>query len=184
MLAQSGRRVILIEADLRRPRAVGYLGLPGTIGVTDVLLGRCTEDDAIQVWGDELFAVLASGSLPPNPGDLLASQQTRQLIDRLRQRYDTVLIDAPPLLPFADAASIAPCSDGAILIVRHGRTRTEHVRRATEALQAVDVPVLGSLLTMAPRATNPEYGYGYRYYRPAPDGESANGQEPRHASLS
>jgi capsular exopolysaccharide synthesis family protein len=192
MLAQSGRRVMLVEADLRRPRAVGYLGLPGTIGVTDVLLGRCSVDEAIQVWGDRLFSVLASGSLPPNPGELLASQQVRQLIARLRDRYDTVLIDAPPLLPFADAASIAPCTDGAILIVRHSRTRTEQVRRATEALRAVDVPLLGSLLTMAPRATHPEYGYGYRYYRPGgatpPNGDSvtANGQsgEPRHASLS
>ena len=192
MLAQSGRRVILLEADLRRPRAVGYLGLPGTIGVTDVLLGRCTEHDAIQTWGDGLFAVLASGSLPPNPGDLLASQQTRQLIGRLKERYDTVIIDAPPLLPFADAASIAPSSDGAILVVRHARTRTDHVRRATEALQAVDVPVLGSLLTMVPRSTHPEYGYGYRYYRykadsPADGGSvtaDAQAEEPSPSSLS
>src|SRR5438876_9661764 len=135
MLAQSGRRVILIEADLRRPRAVGYLGLPGAVGLTDVLLGRCTENEAIQIWGDGLFAVLASGSLPPNPGDLLASQPARQLIGRLRDSFDTVLIDAPPLLPFADAASIAPCTDGAILMVRHSRTRTEHVRRAVDALK-------------------------------------------------
>jgi non-specific protein-tyrosine kinase len=175
MLAQSGRRVILIEADLRRPRAVSYLGLPGAVGLTDVLLGRCTEHEAIQIWGDGLFAVLASGSLPPNPGDLLASQQARQLIARLRERFDTVLIDAPPLLPFADAASIAPCSDGAILMVRHSRTRTEHVRRAVEALKAVDVPILGSLLTMAPRATHPEYGYGYRYYRPSGDSPPSDG---------
>lgn len=176
-MAQSGSRVILVEADLRRPRAVGYLGLPGAIGVTDVLLGRCTEDEAIQVWGDDLFAVLASGSLPPNPGDLLASQQARQLVGRLSDRYDMVLIDAPPLLPFADAASIAPCCDGAILMVRHGRTRTEHIRRSAEALQAVDVPVLGSLLTMAPRAAHPEYGYGYRYYRPGAGGPLPDGDE-------
>jgi capsular exopolysaccharide synthesis family protein len=175
MLAQSGRRVLLIEADLRRPRAVGYLGLPGAVGVTDVLLGRCTEHEAIQIWGDGMFAVLASGSLPPNPGDLLASQQARQLIARLRDRYDTVLIDAPPLLPFADAASIAPSTDGVILMVRHSRTRNEHVRRAVEALKAVDVPILGSLLTMAPRATNPEYGYGYRYYRPGGESQPSNG---------
>jgi capsular exopolysaccharide synthesis family protein len=192
MLAQSGKQVILVEADLRRPRAVGYLGLPSTIGVTDVLLGRCTEDDAIQTWGDGLFAVLASGSLPPNPGDLLASQQTMQLIARLKERYDTVLIDAPPLLPFADAASLAPASDGAILVVRHARTRTDDVRRATEALRAVDVPVLASLLTMVPRSTNPEYGYGYRYYRhkadSPTDGDSvtadAQAEEPSPSSLS
>ena len=193
MLAQAGSRVILIEADLRRPRAVGYLGLPGTIGMTDVLLGRCTQDEAIQVWGDDLFAVLASGSLPPNPGDLLASQQTMQLIDRLRKRYDTVLVDAPPLLPFADAASIAPYCDGAILMVRHGRTRTEHIRRCAEALKAVDTPILGSLLTMAPRANHPEYGYGYRYYRPSADDTlpdrdrgtvTTKPEEPTHAALS
>jgi capsular exopolysaccharide synthesis family protein len=187
MLAQSGRRVMLMEADLRRPRAVGYLGLPGAVGVTDVLLGRCSLDEAVQVWGDRLFSVLASGTLPPNPGDLLASQHVKQLIDRLRDRYDTVIIDAPPLLPFADAASIAPFTDGAIMIVRHSRTRHEQVRRAIETLNAVEVPLLGSLLTMAPRATNPEYGYGYRYYRPnSPPEAAVNGQsgEARHASLS
>jgi capsular exopolysaccharide synthesis family protein len=190
MLAQSGSRVILVEADLRRPRAVSYLGLPGTIGMTDVLLGRCTEDEATQIWGDDLFAVLASGSLPPNPGDLLSSQQASQLIGRLRDRYDVVLVDAPPLLPFADAASIAPHCDGAILMVRYGRTRTEHIRRSIEALKAVDVPVLGSLLTMAPRAAYPEYGYGYRYYRPGAGAPPLHGdglavtdqpEEPAHA---
>jgi capsular exopolysaccharide synthesis family protein len=180
MLAQSGRRVVLMEADLRRPRAVSYLGLPGGVGVTDVLLGRCAEQEAIQTWGDGLFSVLASGSTPPNPGDLLASQQARQLISRLRSCYDTVLIDAPPLLPFADAASIAPASDGVILMVRHSRTRTEHVRRAVEALNAVDVPILGSVLTMAPRATHPEYGYGYRYYRPSGDSPRPDGSTRPH----
>lgn len=193
MLAQSGSRVMLIEADLRRPRAVSYLGLPGGAGLTAVLLGQSSEQEVTQVWGDDLFAVLASGSLPPNPADLLGSQRMGELIERLRGDYDTVLIDAPPLLPFADVPATAPFCDGAVLVVRHGKTRADHVRRAADALRAVDVPILGSLLTMTPRDTHPEYRYGYRHYRPGDselpsDGNdmTVNGRpdKPSHAALS
>jgi non-specific protein-tyrosine kinase len=175
MLAQSGRRVMVVEADLRRPRAISYLGLPGGTGLTAVLLGETSEQEATQIWGDGLFAVLASGSLPPNPGDLLGSRRMAELMQRLRGDYDTILVDAPPLLPFADAAATATCCDGAILVVRYGKTRVDHVRRAAGALQAVDTPILGSLLSMTPRGTHPEYGYGYRYYRPAARDLAANG---------
>lgn len=160
-LAQAGSRVIVIEADLRRPRTVKYLGLPNGSGLTSVLLGQASEADVTQVWGDDLFKVISSGSLPPNPADLLGSRRMHELIERLRRGYEFVLIDAPPVLPFADAPTVAPLCDGAIVVVRHGRTRIDQVRRTIAALSAVDAPVLGSLLTMTPRGRSPEYGYAY-----------------------
>ncbi len=175
MQAQFGKRVVVVEADLRRPRASGYLGLPSSIGVTDVLIGKVTVDEAIQTWGRDLFDVLASGPTPPSPSDLLGSQRMRQLIGELRGRYDLVLVDAPPLLPFADAAATGPACDGAILVVRYGRTRAAQLRQAADALDAVAVPVLGSVLSMTPAREHPEYGYGYRRYRPA-HGGSPNGE--------
>jgi capsular exopolysaccharide synthesis family protein len=169
LLAQAGKRVIVVEVDLRRPRATGYLGLPNSVGVTDVLVGRVDVGDAIQTWGDDLFDVLASGPTPPNPSDLLGSQRMSQLVEQLSGRYDTVLLDAPPVLPFADAAATGPACDGVILIVRYGKTRIAHLRQATEALDAVGVPILGTVLSMTPARQHPEYGYGYRYYRRAHD---------------
>ena len=114
MQAQVGKRVIVVEADLRRPRATSYLGLPSSVGVTDVLVGKVAVADAIQTWGSDLFDVLASGPTPPSPSDLLGSQRMRQLIEQLRGQYDLVFIDAPPLLPFADAVATGRACDGAI----------------------------------------------------------------------
>jgi len=169
MLARSGKRVALVEADLRRPRATAYLGLPNSAGVTDILLGRTAVADAAQAWGDEEFTVLASGLVPPNPSDLLGSQRMRQLLQGLCREFDTVLIDAPPVLPFADAVAIAPACDGVILVVRYGKTRADQVHRAAQALAAAGTPILGSVLSMAPGGRHPEYGYGYYYRRYRPD---------------
>ena len=173
MLAQFGKRVIVVEADLRRPRATGYLGLPGSVGLTDVLVGRVTVDEAIQIWGENMFDVLASGPTPPSPSDLLGSLRMNQLLKHLRELYDVVLVDAPPVLPFADALATASACDGVILVVRHGKTRMAHVRQAAEAMGAVGIPILGSVLSMTPARQHQEYGYGYRHYRRTSDAPPA-----------
>jgi capsular exopolysaccharide synthesis family protein len=165
-LARSGKRVLIVEADLRRPRVASYLGLPNGAGVTSVLSGRMDSDDAIQMWGDDLFSVLASGPSAPNPSDLLGSQRMRILIEQLSAQYDVVLVDAPPVLPFADTVATAPSCHGTILVVRQGKTREEHVRQTVEALEAVGSPILGTVLSMVSGAAKqPEYSYGYRRYR-------------------
>jgi capsular exopolysaccharide synthesis family protein len=171
--AQTANRVVVVEADLRRPRAVGYLGLPGGVGLTNVLVGKADIQEAVQIWGDGLFHVLTSGPVAPNPSELLGSRRMADLLDYLRDSYDVVLVDAPPVLPFADAVATGPACDGAILIVRYGKTRADHLRRTTETLTTVNIPVLGSVLNMAPGGRSPEYGYGYRYYR--------SKKEPAHA---
>ena len=84
-----------------------------------------------------------------------------------------ILIDAPPVLPFADALATAPACDGVILVVRHGKTRMAHVRQAAEAMSAVGIPILGSVLSMTPARQHQEYGYGYRHYRRTSDAPPA-----------
>jgi capsular exopolysaccharide synthesis family protein len=176
MQAQFGKRVIVVESDLRRPRATSYLGLPNGLGLTDVLVGKAGLSEAIQTWGRDLFDVLASGPTPPSPSDLLGSQRMSQLVDQLRRQYDLILIDAPPVLPFADAVATGPACDGAILIVRYGKTRIPQVQQAVEALSAVGVPILGSVLTMTAARHHPEYRYGYRRYRTPYDHPDGDGQ--------
>ena len=160
-LAHSGEKVVLVEADLRRPKAAEYLKLEGAVGVTTILMGRVNVDEAMQSgpWG---LKVIAAGSIPPNPAELLQSAAMKSLINELRERFDTVLIDAPPLLPVTDAAILASSSDGAILIARHGKTTRDQISVAVGRLESVAAHLLGTVANMTP-ARRGSYGYGYSY---------------------
>ena len=160
-LAQAGQRTLLIEGDLRRPRAAALLDVDQTIGVTTVLVGRVSIDDAIQKVGD--LHLLGSGAIPPNPAELLQSQAMSDLLEQARQRYDIVLIDAPPLLPVTDAALLAAQADGALMVVRHGRTTRDQLAQAIKRLEQVEAVPVGVVLNMVPtRGLDTSYSYyGY-----------------------
>jgi capsular exopolysaccharide synthesis family protein len=159
------RRTLVIEGDLRRPNLVELLGLDNSAGLTSVLSSRASLDQVIQPWRNRSFDVLASGPLPPNPSELLSSKHMAQLLADLRERYDVILIDAPPLLPVTDAAAVAPATDGAILICRYKQTSRHQVTAATVALGAVSVPVLGTVFTMVPSSGPRAYAQYNAYYR-------------------
>jgi capsular exopolysaccharide synthesis family protein len=176
-LAQAGVRTILVEADLRRPRVADYMGLEGAVGLTSVLTGVTTLEEALQPWGRNAMWVMASGPLPPNPSEILGSHQMSELLKTLEDRADVIVFDSPPLLPVTDAAVLARHADGAVLVVRHGKTRREQVTRALEALQGVDAKVLGTVLNWAP-IKGPDadnYGYGPGYYSTRPGRGKATG---------
>jgi capsular exopolysaccharide synthesis family protein len=169
-LAQAGVRTVLVEADLRRPKVADYMGLEGAVGLTSVLAGLATLDEALQPWGRNAMWVLASGPLPPNPSEILGSHQMSELLKALEDRADVIVLDSPPLLPVTDAAVLARHADGAVLVVRHGKTRREQVTRALEALKGVDAKLLGTVLNWAP-VKGPDadnYGYGPGYYSTRP----------------
>lgn len=164
-LASAGQRVLVIEADLRRPKLADLFGLERAVGLTSILAGRVRTQQAIQHWSGEVD-VLASGPLPPNPSELLASRHMEDVLRELREQYDKVLIDSPPLLPVTDASAIAPATDGAILICRFKETTRTQVTMAVEALAAVSVPVLGTVFTMVPSNGPRAYAQQYNtYYR-------------------
>jgi len=165
--AETGRRVLLIEGDLRRPRIAEYLGVEGSVGLTNVLAGQVEIGDVLQPWGRGGLTVLPSGSIPANPSELLGSHSMRRLIESLKQTFDIIIIDTPPLLPVTDAAVAAVYSDGAVVVVRHGKTTRNQLTTALRALQAVDAKILGTVLNMAPRKGVDAYGRGgadYYYY--------------------
>jgi capsular exopolysaccharide synthesis family protein len=179
-LAQAGLRVVLVDADLRRPTVAEYLGLEGAVGLTSVLIDRATLDQAVQPWGPDGMAVLASGPIPPNPSELLASQHMTDLLGELAGRYDMVLVDTPPLLPVTDAAVLASRCDGALLAVRHGKTTKNQVRAAGAALTAVSARLLGTVLTMTPRTRSARsYGYYQYTYESSPGRAASNGNGHR-----
>jgi capsular exopolysaccharide synthesis family protein len=165
-LAQAGNRVLLIEADLRRPKAASYMGMENAVGLTTVLTGQVPLDVAIQPWGGGLLDFLGAGALPPNPSELLASVQMANVLVELNRRYDVVVMDAAPTLPVADAVALAAHCHGVLFVSRHGWVRQEQVKAAVENLRRVSVPIFGVVLSMAPRAKaggGYTYQYGYRY---------------------
>ena len=178
-LADAGVRVLLVEGDLRRPRVSEYLGIVGDVGLTNLLVGSVDVEDAVQQVGESGLNVIASGPAPPNPSELLQSQAMTDLVAKLRQRADIVLVDSPPLLPVADAAILSTHADGAILVTRHGHTKTDQIRQAVANLEQVGGRLLGTVLTMTP-TKGPDayrYGYGYGYGEPVVNG-TGTGSKP------
>ena len=161
-LADAGRRVTVVDADLRRPTVASGLGLVQGIGLTQVLTGAAQLDDVIQHFGEDGVRVVGSGPTPPDPGALLASASMATLIEKLRADNDFVLVDAPPVLPVADASALAVHMDGVLLAVRYGRTARAQVQRAAAALEQVGASTLGVVINMVPsRAEEVGGGYGY-----------------------
>jgi capsular exopolysaccharide synthesis family protein len=167
-LAEGGRRTLLVEGDLRRPKFGEYLDLEGEVGLTTVLIGEAPLADAIQSWGRSGLDVITSGTLPPNPAELLQSRAMASVMDELRRRYDVVIVDAPPILPVTDAALIAAQTSGAILVLRHGRTTRDQAAQARQRLDSVGAQVLGTVFNFVPQRAISSYGYGYGYgYAPS-----------------
>jgi receptor protein-tyrosine kinase len=162
-LAQAGQRVLLVDGDLRRPKAASVLGLERSVGFTTVLVGRAQLEESIQRHSRSGIFFLASGPIPPNPTEVLQSNAARSLFDRLSQMFDIVIVDAPPLLPVSDAAIIARDVDGAVLVVRHGKTTKDQLRQASHRLDQVDARLLGVTVNMTPKRGGSGYGYGYGY---------------------
>jgi capsular exopolysaccharide synthesis family protein len=162
-LAQTGQRVLLVDGDLRRPKLASLLGLERSVGLTTVLVGRSDLTESIQKHSGSGIYFLASGPLPPNPTEVLQSKTAQALFDRLSEMFDMVIIDGPPLLPVSDSAIMARDADGAILVVRHGKTTKEQLRQAATRLSQVDADIFGVTINMAPKRGIKPYGYDYAY---------------------
>jgi capsular exopolysaccharide synthesis family protein len=161
-LAQAGQTVCLIDADLRRPMVNEYLGLNRGAGLTTALLGSADIDDLLQPWGDDNLFVLTSGQIPPNPSELLGSSEMRQLITRLEQLFDTVVIDAPPLLPVTDATVLSQHVGGVVVVVGSEKLKHQDLEKSLQALELVDANLLGIVMNRLP-AKGPD-AYAYSYY--------------------
>jgi receptor protein-tyrosine kinase len=172
-LAESGHKVTIVEADLRKPRVTRTLGLIGGVGLTNVLSGTADLGDVLQRHGERSLSVIASGPTPPNPGELLASSHMLRLIQELRDTNDFVLLDAPPVLPVADASGLAVLVDGVVLVVRYGKTRRDQVVQTAATLKQVGATTFGVVLNMVPQKAELTRAYGYEYsadYAPETEG--------------
>lgn len=164
-IARMGARVLLVDADLRRPRAARYLGLPDRPGMTEVLTSEADLDQATIRYGDGLLWVLPSGGMHSNPGDLLGSAAMRALLEDVRDAYDFVVLDGPPVLARVDAALLGTHADTCLLVARYGRTHRADLAEAVDDLARVNAPVPGVVLNRAPRGRGLKQ-VGGRAYRP------------------
>ncbi|GAB3248639.1 tyrosine-protein kinase domain-containing protein [Nocardioides dilutus] len=166
-LATAQVRTLLIDGDLRRPKVAASLNLVDDVGVTTVLRGRVSLEDAIQRYRSGGLEVLTAGTPPPNAAELLQSDAMEKLLDHVRTSYEVVIIDSPPLLPVTDAALLAARADGAVVVLRHGRTTKEQWRETQSRLEQVDATTLGVVMNMVP-SSDATSGYAYGSYKPQP----------------
>lgn len=163
VFAQTGARTLLVDCDLRRPILHSVFGYAKEPGLVNCLVGRAPLDEAIHRTTIANLDLLTSGSIPPNPSELLGSQRMRDLLDELRERYDAIIIDSPPSSAVTDAAILSTMSDLSVLVVRAHRTKVEFLEKTREELQRVFVNPLGVVLNDFDISQS--YGSAYKYYR-------------------
>jgi succinoglycan biosynthesis transport protein ExoP len=169
--AQTGTRVVLVDADLRRPALADVLGLRSTVGLSAVVAEDLPVEAALQTWRDDLpLEVLASGWQPSDPSELLESDRLAEVLEALAERADLVILDAPALLPVADAAILARLTSGVLLVASFASTQADHLKAAARSIAEVDGQLLGVVLNRVPVRS------AWRYRTSRPQGEIAAGR--------
>jgi capsular exopolysaccharide synthesis family protein len=193
-IAQSGMRTILLDADFRRPNVHKLFGISNRHGLTSVINGEVELTDAIQEGGVPGLSILPCGARPKNPAELLMSPRFHEVLSTLRDRYDYVLVDTPPLLAVTDPSVVAPRVDGVLLVLRMNKDGRTSAERATEILSTLGVTVFGVVVNgIGGRGKNSYYNnyyssyggsyhYAYRYYR-YDDPAVENGEEEPEKAL-
>jgi succinoglycan biosynthesis transport protein ExoP len=166
VLAQTGARVLVIDADMRRPRLHQVLGLDGAEGLSGMLSSEITEAGLfakINQYQDSNIYLLGSGAIPPNPAELLGSSQMKRLLDIAGQEFDYIVIDSPPIASFTDGVLISALVDGVILVVQGGKTSRQVVRRTRQMLHEIGAKIIGVVLNKADVQSNDYYYYQQHY---------------------
>jgi len=203
-LAQAGNRILLVDGDLRRPLVHKVFGLTREPGITDFVLGNCqwseaantisdimlgdfNIDDLLQTPGMDNLHIMTAGAMPPNPTEILNSVRFKQFLQEARKAYDFIFVDAPPILPVADAAELAPQVDGVFLVYTVGKIGRGVLKRAKTTLENVDARILGVILNHVKPDAGPEYlQYQNQYYYENDDhpGRGTRRKEPSQAGRS
>ena len=159
VFAQQGKKVLLIDADLRKPTVHYTFNYTNTFGLTNALTKQAELQEVIKESQEDNLFVLTSGPIPPNPAELLGSKAMEQLLKEVEKEFDMVLFDAPPLLAVTDAQVLASKCDGAILVVSSGRTETEQAVKAKELLEAANSHIIGVVLNNKKMDKGKDYYY-------------------------
>lgn len=159
--AQSNKRVLLIDADLRKPSQHHIFGKSNRVGLTNVLFKQKLLEEVIQSTDTDNLSIIHAGPTPPNPSELLSSMQMASLLSKARELYDVIIIDTPPILSVTDAQIVATLSDGVVLVVDSGKVKKELALKAKAYLEHVNAKLIGVVLNNINRNDSDSYTYYY-----------------------
>lgn len=162
-IAETGKTVLLVDCDLRRPSLHKKFNISNEAGITNFLLGEVTFEQATKVYKNKLF-IMTAGNIPPNPAEMLSSNKLKNFLQKISQQFDTVIIDSPPVMAVTDAQILSTITDGVILVVNSGETEKSMALKAKESLMKVNANILGVVLNRFKSENGKNYGYGYYYY--------------------
>ncbi|MBT9177406.1 MAG: Tyrosine-protein kinase YwqD [Firmicutes bacterium] len=165
--AQTGSRVLLVDADLRRPTLHKVFRLSNPVGLTNLLTQSVAPEIALRDVGVPNLRVVTSGPIPPNPAEVLGSSRMRDLINNLKQSFDYILLDSPPTLAVADAAILTAFVDGVILVIAVAEVSMDKARKAKAQLQGVNAKILGVVLNGLESDSREDHHYYYYYGKPS-----------------
>jgi succinoglycan biosynthesis transport protein ExoP len=163
-MAQAGKKVLLMDGDLRKPRVQKYFSLPNDVGLTDIIVNDFPLKFVIKATNDiQNLDVILSGTLPPNPTEILESQKMADFLVHIREEYDLIILDTPPVGQLTDGAILASLADGVILVVASGESNIDMARRAKAALERVNARITGAVLTKITGSSGGSYYHYYNY---------------------
>lgn len=162
-IAESGKKTLIIDCDMRKPVLHKVFSVPNVKGLTNILMEESELSETIyKMQGEDNLSVLTSGPIPPNPAELLGSKKMKDFLKSLKDRYDMILIDSPPISLVTDAAIVSTLSDATILVIEAGGTHIEAAQHSVEVLKKVNSRILGVVLNKIPLNANRYYQY-YQY---------------------
>lgn len=160
VFAQQGKRVLLIDTDLRKPTVHYTFHMENLVGITNILTKQATLGQAVQATGQENLQILTSGPIPPNPSELLSSKSMKNLLETAKNEYDLVIFDTPPVLAVTDAQILSHLTDGVVLVISSENTQKDSAKKAKELLESAQAKLLGVVLNNKKEEDNLYYYYG------------------------
>ena len=175
VLTQAGKSVLLIDCDMRHPTVHKNFNLSNKVGLSSCISMGTALSDAVQKTSIEGLYALTGGVIPPNPSELLGSEQMKNVLQRAKEQYDYVLIDTPPVMPVTDALIVSRFVDGMILVIASAEIKVEMARDVKNQLQHAGANILGVVLNKV-RSEHHGYGYGYYYYYGSKEASNGEGK--------
>lgn len=175
VLTQAGKSVLLLDCDMRNPTVHKNFNLSNKVGLSSCISMGTALSDAVQKTSIEGLYALTGGVIPPNPSELLGSEQMKNVLQRAKEQYDYVLIDTPPVMPVTDALIVSRFVDGMILVIASAEVKVEMARDVKKQLQHAGANILGVVLNKV-RSEHHGYGYGYYYYYGSKEASNGEGK--------
>ncbi|MBO8138412.1 MAG: CpsD/CapB family tyrosine-protein kinase [Desulfotomaculum sp.] len=161
VFAQSGRRVILLDCDMRKPTQHKLFNLPNIAGLTNALLGDAVIDEVLNDINDTMLQVITTGPIPPNPAEMLGSKKMKAFLQELESYADLIILDTPPVIAVTDAALLAGSVDGVVMVVAANKTQIDLAKKSKELLLNAKANIVGTVLNMVEEDSQDYYYYYY-----------------------